>query len=169
MALAYFITFTTYGTWLHGSGKGFGSVDKEHNAFGTPFVDPDEQREQWAREAMTQPAYVMSAPERDIVCKAFVELCQERGWHLWAAHIRSNHVHVVLSGDGDPDRMMSDLKGRASRNLNRSGFDSAERKRWTRHGSTKHLFRNEDVEARIRYTLDEQGERMAWYAEQRIK
>jgi hypothetical protein len=27
--LAYFITFTTYGTWLHGNGAG--SVDPAHN------------------------------------------------------------------------------------------------------------------------------------------
>ena len=33
MALAYFITFTTYGTWLPGSVKGKGSVDREHNQF----------------------------------------------------------------------------------------------------------------------------------------
>jgi hypothetical protein len=29
MPLAYFITFTTYGTWLHGTAKGNGSVDRE--------------------------------------------------------------------------------------------------------------------------------------------
>jgi hypothetical protein len=60
MALAYFITFTIYGTWLHGSSKGKGSVDAEHNEFGTPFVEPDADREQQAREAMVQPAYVMA-------------------------------------------------------------------------------------------------------------
>lgn len=110
MALAYFIAFTTYGTWLPGSSKGFGSVDREHNEYKTPFVKPDPQRERLARKAMIQPAYVMSPPEREIVCLAFVELAKERGWQLWAAHVRSNHVHLVHSGEGDPDRMMSDLK-----------------------------------------------------------
>jgi hypothetical protein len=42
-----------------------------------------------------------------------------------------------------------------------AGFGSAERRRWTRHGSTLHLFREEEVEAKIQYTLDAQGERMA--------
>ena len=32
--LAYLITFRTYGTWLHGDARG--SVDREHNVFGTP-------------------------------------------------------------------------------------------------------------------------------------
>jgi hypothetical protein len=129
MALAYFITFTTYGTWLHGSSKGKGSVDAEHNEFGTPFVEPDADREQQAREAMVQPAYVMGAAEREIVCKAIVELAKERGWNLLAAHVRSNHVHVVVSADRDPARLMSDLKGRASRDLTLAGFDNVERRR----------------------------------------
>lgn len=165
MALAYFITFTTYGTWLPGSAKGKGSVDQEHNEYGTPFVKPDPRRERWAREAMSQPEYVMSPPERQIVCDAFVELCKERNWNLLAAHVRSNHVHIVVSAEvNDPDRLMSDLKGRASRNLTLAGFDSNERKRWTRHGSTRHLHDPETVEERIHYTLNLQGERMAWYA-----
>jgi len=167
MALAYFITFTTYGTWLHGSAKGLGSVDDEHNEYGTPFVAPDAERERQERESMTQPPYVMSAAERDVVCRAIVELSRERGWRLLAVHVRSNHVHVVIAAERDPGRIMSDLKGRASRDLNRAGFDNAERKRWTRHGSTKHLFRPEEMEAKIRYTLDGQGERMAWYEEPR--
>jgi hypothetical protein len=169
MALAYFITFSTYGTWLHGSAKVLGSVDDEHNEYGTPFVAPDAERERQERVAMTQPPYVMSAAERDVVCRAIVELSRERGWRLLAVHVRSNHVHVVIAAERDPGRIMSDLKGRASRDLNRAGFDSAERKRWTRHGSTKHLFRADEVEAKVSYTLDGQGERMAWYEEPRTE
>jgi hypothetical protein len=40
MARAYFITFTTYGTWLHGTQKGKGSVDRENNLYGAAFVEP---------------------------------------------------------------------------------------------------------------------------------
>ena len=117
MALAYFITFTTYGTWLPGSAKGQGSVDAEHNVYGTPFVDPDAEREQAARETMVQPPYVMSAAERSVVCKAIVGLALDRGWRLLAVHVRTNHVHVVVTADRDPGRIMSDMKGRASRDL----------------------------------------------------
>jgi hypothetical protein len=53
MALAYFIPFTTYGTWLHGSAKG--SVDDEHNVHGTPLVPADARREHQEREVMVQP------------------------------------------------------------------------------------------------------------------
>ena len=161
MALAYFITFTTYGTWLHGSEKG--SVDREHNAYGGPLVAPDEHRERAMKEAMVQPPYVLGATEREVVCRAIVALCAERGWALLAVHVRSNHVHVVVSAERDPERIMSDMKGRASRDLTRAGFDSTERKRWTRHGSTKHLFREDEVADKIDYTLNRQGVRMAVY------
>ncbi len=36
--LAYFITFTCCGTWLHGDERG--SVDREHNTPGTPVLEP---------------------------------------------------------------------------------------------------------------------------------
>jgi REP element-mobilizing transposase RayT len=168
MPLAYFITFSTYGTRLHGSDRG--SVDKEHKEFGTPLLEADAVRENEERAAMEQPPYVMRAPERDIVCKAIVTLAAERGWVVLAIHVRSTHVHVVIqTEERDPGRTMSDLKGRASRDLNRAGFDSSQRRRWTRHGSTKHLFHEDKVEAAIHYTLDEQGERMTWYAIERSK
>jgi hypothetical protein len=37
--IAYHITFTTYGSWLHGDK--IGSVDKEHNRYSSAFVNPN--------------------------------------------------------------------------------------------------------------------------------
>jgi len=161
MALAYFITFTTYGTWVDGTEKGLGSVDREHNQYGSEFVEPDPAREAGAREAMTQPIYSMDAARRTVVRDAIVALAREKGWRLLAVHVRSNHVHVVIWTDREPGRLMSDLKGRASRDLTCAGFENAERRRWTRHDSTRHLFTNQEGERKVEYTLDEQGPRMA--------
>ncbi|QOV87584.1 transposase [Humisphaera borealis] len=164
MALAYFITFHTYGTWLHGTSKSKGSVDREHNQYGTEFVEPDALRESRSRQDMTQPPYVLrSAEEREVVRDAIVSLCRKKGWRLLAAHVRTNHVHVVMSVDRDPGRVMSDLKSRASRALTKAGFDDADRKRWTRHGSTLHLFDEASVADKVDYTLNQQGEMLAFY------
>jgi REP element-mobilizing transposase RayT len=161
MPVAYLITFTTYGTRLHGGDKG--SVDDQHNVYDTPLVQIDRRRERWSEARMAEMAYVMTPAEREIVRNSIVALAADRGWRLFAVHIRSNHVHAVVSAERDPGRIMSEMKARASRDLSLAGFDSSERRRWTRHGSTRHLFEEEDVEAAIRYALDEQGERMAWY------
>ena len=162
MALAYFITFSTYGTWLHGADKENGSVDRQHNVFGTPFLSPDSEREEWAAHLMTEPPYVLEESARTVVRDAIVDLCREKGWTLLALHVRTNHVHAVISADREPGRLMSDLKSRASRNLNRAGTD-INTKRWTRHGSTRHLFDDTSVAAAVAYTLDEQGSPMATY------
>ena len=69
---------------------------------------------------------------------------------------------VVVSAEREPGRLMSDLKARASRELNRSGTDANE-KRWARHGSTRHLLDEATVAAAVAYTLDEQGSPMAVY------
>lgn len=162
MALAYFITFSTYGTWLHGTAKGPGSVDRGHNVYGTPFIAPDEARECRAASRMIAPPYQLGETARTIVRDAIVAHCKEKNWTLLALHVRAKHVHVVVSAEREPGRLMSDLKASASRELNRSGTD-ANAKRWTRHGSTRHLFDEASVVAAVAYTLDEQGEPMAVY------
>lgn len=167
MTLAYFITYTTYGTRLHGDSKG--TVDREHNVYGTPILEEDPDRERGLRAAMKQPAYVMTLAEAEIVCQAIVGIAVERGWYLHAVHVRTNHVHIVISTDRDPQRLMSDLKGRSSRDLTRASFDDAERRRWTRGGSTRHLFTEENIADAVRYALDEQGEPMACYSCDRNK
>lgn len=163
MAIGYFITFTTYGTWLHGTDKGFGSVDEDNNGYGSPFVAPDPARVAAEKRRMVDEPYLLDAPRREVACNAIVAIAHEKGWRLWAVHVRSNHVHVVISAEREPGRLMSDLKARASAALTKAGFESTARHRWTRHGSTRHIFNEETLAERIYYTLDCQGERMAHY------
>jgi REP element-mobilizing transposase RayT len=139
-------------------------VDDEHNEYGKPFVEPDAQREARAQVSMTQPPFVLSdAAPRDLVRDAIVALCREKGWRLWAVHVRTNHVHVVVSADRDPGRLMSDLRRERQKALNQAGFDDAKRTRWTRRGSTIHLFDQPPADGKIDYTLNRQGARMSWY------
>jgi len=42
--LGYLITCRTYGTWLHGDARG--SVDRDHNVYGTPMRDPNSALQQ---------------------------------------------------------------------------------------------------------------------------
>jgi adenine-specific DNA methylase len=95
------------------------------------------------------------------VLNAIREVCEYRGWELLAAHVRTTHVHVVVTSTETPERVMNDFKGYASRRLNEAGFENAERKRWTRHGSTPYLWKPRDVEAAVHYVVHEQGEPMA--------
>ena len=162
--LAYLITFRTYGTWLPGDEGG--TVDDTHNAPGAPMLPPDPRRESQARDLMDQPAYTLDAPRQAIVLQTIQEVCAYRGWSLLAAHVRTNHVHVVVHASQAPEKAMTDFKAYTSRKLNAAGFDEPERKRWSRHGSTRYLWQPEHVEAAIRYVVHEQGESMAVYENQ---
>lgn len=110
---------------------------------------------------MDQPPYELDAMRREVVLAGLRERSQEQHWNLLAAHVRTNHVHLVVEGEARPERIMNDLKAYASRCLNQRGWDEPARKRWARHGSTRWLWKPEHVSAAIRYVVDGQGEAMA--------
>ena len=112
---------------------------------------------------MNQAPYSLDPDSRAAVVEALREVCVQRGWNLLAAHVRTNHVHVIVEAEVRPERVMNDFKSYASRALNRLGRDGPDRKRWARHGSTRWLWRDQDVQEAIRYAVEEQGEPMALF------
>jgi len=110
---------------------------------------------------MDQPPYNMDRIRREAVLAAVVERCSDCHWNLRAAHVRTNHVHIVVDAGVQPERIMNDIKSYASRSLNRLELDSPTRKRWARHGSTRWLWKTESVSAAIRYVVDQQGSPMS--------
>jgi len=112
---------------------------------------------------MLQAPYVLDAESRAVVLAAIQNHCVHRSWTLLAAHVRSNHVHVVVEAEAPPERIMNEFKSYASRELNRLGRDGADRRRWARHGSTRWLWRDADVRHALQYVIEEQGEPMALF------
>ncbi len=110
---------------------------------------------------MDQPPYSLDGIRRKTVLASFLERCTERHWRWLAAHVRTNHVHIVVEAEVRPERVMNDLKSYASRCLNHRGLDGPARKRWAQHGSTRWLWKPENVSAAIRYVVDGQGDPMA--------
>jgi REP element-mobilizing transposase RayT len=159
--IAYLISFTCYGTWLHGEEKG--SVDASHNEFGTPFLAPDLGLRLEERSSMDQDPYMLDEPRRLIVLNAIVGVCTHRKWELYAVHVRSNHLHAVVPAMVAPEKIMNDFKSYASRSLNEHRLDPPHRKRWSRHGSTRYLWKLTHLDAAIEYVLRRQGEPMAVY------
>jgi REP element-mobilizing transposase RayT len=154
-----YLTFACYGCHLHGAESG--SVDQTHNLYGSRLLDANRTRVLAERSQMDQPAYDMDHRRREAVLGAIIERCSDRRWNLRAAHVRTNHVHIVVDAEPQPERIMNDLKSFASRSLNRLKLDEPTRKRWARHGSTRWLWKPQSVSAAIRYVVDQQGESMA--------
>jgi REP element-mobilizing transposase RayT len=157
--MRYFLTFACYGAHLHGQESG--SVDRRHNLFGARVVESDPDRAAAERRRMRQPPYELGSDSRAIVLETLKEVCLHRGWNLLAAHVRSNHVHVILEAEVPPEKVMNDFKVYASRALNRLEGEEGCRRRWARHGSTRWLWKDQDVREAIRYVVEEQGKPMA--------
>ena len=159
--VAYFISFTAYGTWLHGRDPG--SVDRDHNAYGMPVLPPDPGRELAERTQLRDPPYLLDADRRAVVLATVREVVAHRRWRLWAVHVRTNHVHVVVSAADKPEKVMADFKAYASRRLKDQLGEPSVRKRWTEHGSTRYLWTEDQVAEKVEYVVRGQGEPLAVY------
>ncbi len=152
----YFITFSCYGTWLHGDARG--SVDRTHNEVGTEHVPENAQREKEEFVRLKHEPVVLDTARRVGVANAIHSVCAHRGWSIVAGQVRSNHVHVVVSADVTPERVLNDFKAYSTRRLVESGLIEQGAKVWTRHGSTRYLNDDASVEAARSYVLEDQGD-----------
>jgi REP element-mobilizing transposase RayT len=153
--IAYFITWTTYGTWLPGDQRGW---VKRRQWVVQP---PDPSREQQAHERMTDEVVVLTSEQRAIVDKVVVDHCRIRNWLLHARNARTNHVHVVVSALVDPKLVREQLKAWASRRLSgaaglRGGGKNGQRRWWTEKGDIELVRDEERLAEIIQYVLEMQ-------------
>ena len=160
--LAYFITFSSYGTRLHGSENG--SVDRNHNQYGNDLICPKPQLEQYEKQNLKNPPVAFDPEHRKTILETIIEVCDYRRWRLYALHVRTNHVHVIVSTDTVPEKALHSFQSYATRHLREKYPVLKDRKIWTRHGSTKYLWDRKSLVAAISYVIHEQGEHMEyWY------
>lgn len=155
-ASAYLITFTCYGTHLHGSQDG--SVDRRQNRACGPTVMPDDFKKRYKASLLKEQPFHLEECHRETVLKIAKEVCEFRKWSLLAAHVRSTHLHLVVNAGDPPEKVMNDVKAYATRAL-RAAIPGR-RRFWTQHGSTRYLRGEKNVTAAIDYVLNQQGERM---------
>ncbi len=145
--LAYLITFTCYGTRLHGDESG--SVDRIHNIPGSDFLWPDPIRVSVERKRMRYPLYELDAQRRSVVLETMKEARTYKAWKILAIHVRQTHAHAVVGAQEIAEVILNHFKSYASRALNAARLDTSKRVRWSRHGSTRYLWKPEDVRAAI--------------------
>jgi REP element-mobilizing transposase RayT len=110
---------------------------------------------------MSQEPYLLDATRQRLVLSSLQEVCSCRGWTLLAAHVRTNHVHLVATAGCKPELVLNALKAYSSRALNHLALDSPNCRRWARHGSTRCLWTSAAVSTAIDYVVREQGDAMA--------
>ena len=151
----YLITFRSYGTWLHGRE---GSVDRSHNACGTPKLPADDARFRYNRRALARSPVKLNARQRALVEQAIRETCDIRKWSFWAVNARSNHVHTVVTANCKPERVLSAVKANATRKLKEAKCWDCSGSPWAYRGSRRYLWTEKELLDAIAYVLYDQGE-----------
>ena len=149
---AYFLTWTTYGTWLRGDPRG--SVTRDQNTPDTPFLEHTPTLQVRDAAARTGPPFTLSHGQRVLVQQTIHDHCGHRGWLLHAINARTNHVHVVCDAPVPPEKAMGEFKAWSSRRLREA--DPTIARVWTRHGSTRWLDSEASLQRAIEYVLHEQ-------------
>jgi len=154
-AIAYFLTWHTYGTWLRGDPRGWIDRVDDH----TELREQHDELNRQDRERLKHDPIILSPEMRSCIDTTIREVCGHRHWMLNALNVRSNHVHVIVSVVEDPDKTMTDLKAWATRRLREAGLVGADTQLWTKGGSTKHIHNDESLDGAINYVLYDQDKR----------
>ena len=134
-AIGAFLTFTTYGTHLHGSETG--SVSRTQRNLGAPMVPWNAAFRDQAKRLL-QPEFTLEKSDRLRALHSVVNSCACRGWHLFCVHVRTNHIHVISQADVPVDQMLIYLKARATKEL--KAYYPSRQRFWTKRGSTRYLW-----------------------------
>lgn len=153
--LAYFITWATYGTWLHGDERS--SVDRRNNLRATPRLKPNASRQLRSFQRLSQEPMLLSREFRDVVDVAVRAHAGFRGWHIHALNVRTNHVHVVVAAHPySPELVMKQFKEWGTRYLTDAGLIKRGRLVWIDHGSTRWVDTPESLARAIHYVNEQQ-------------
>ena len=156
--LAYFISFRSYGTWLHGDQRG--SIDRFHNRYGSPFIPPNSNWLRYNQQRLITEALILEASHRTAVETAIRETCRIRKWSLLAINVRTNHVHTVVTANSKADQVLIAFKANATRQLREDGLWRHGFSPWARKGSKRKLWNEQSIARAINYVLYGQGDQL---------
>ncbi|MBI5760301.1 MAG: transposase [Planctomycetales bacterium] len=167
----WFLTWTTYGSWLPGDKRGFVGLAPDesgrlvmHNIPRTPLAPPRPGLKQSAEERMKSDVVFLNIDQAEVLLPQFQETTQHRRWLLAALAIMQTHLHLVVgvTGDPDPDKILGDLKAYGSRSLNRLGPHREDDTWWTTGGSKQKLASSEAVDAAVNYIRQQPNPLLIW-------
>lgn len=155
VALAVFLTWPTYGTWLPGDKRGWAKYKKG-------YFPGDESVRVYAESKMVAKPCLLDSQQRLIVEVTVRQHCEIRNWQLFAINCRSNHIHIVIAGKIPAGEIRSQLKAWSSRRLKANQIecekpaDEIRSHWWAERGSTRYLNDQKSLDAAIHYVNEQQ-------------
>jgi REP element-mobilizing transposase RayT len=153
--LAYFISFRTYGTWLHGDKRG--SIDRFHNRYQSPYMPASATWQKHNQRQLKAEPLILGATLRQVIEAAIRETCRIRKWWLQAINVRTNHVHTVVSANRKASLVLNAFKANATRQLRKDGLWPHPFSPWADKGSKRKLWNEHSVARAIDYVMNGQG------------
>lgn len=173
----WFLTWTTYGTWLPGDERGFvgmaadenGSVIN-HNQFGMPSAQPDRRLRESAERSLKGAPIVLVRSQAESLFTQFHETAAIRKWLPIAVGIMSTHIHLItgVPRDPDPDKILGDFKAYGSRCLNQEWGKPLSETWWTTGGSKRKLSDERAVKAAVNYIRQQPNPLLLWTREEGV-
>lgn len=149
--IAFFITWTVYGTYLQGDMRGWRRRRQGHQL-------PQPRLAQWRGERLKYPILLLSAEQQTVVEQQCQRHCEHRDWHLWAVNARTNHVHAVVSASGYSGNTVRDqLKANCTRELREHWSELRDRQVWSVGGDWKCINSEDELENVCVYVIDAQN------------
>ena len=148
--VAFFITWTVYGTWLQGDVRGW-------RKYGSGHQNPQPLLAQWRRERLIHPVVLLGRNHRAKIANEITEHSRRREWKLWAVNPRTNHVHVVVSSvNATGAKIRDQLKANCTRGLRELDAQFVGRPVWSRGGDWHCVNSEEDLDVVVKYVNDAQ-------------
>lgn len=150
--LAYLITIRTFGTWLHGDERN--SVDRHgKNIYGTRRINPNEKLREIMSSAQTGKEFLFNEKQRSAAEQIIKEICRFKQHFLHAVNVRTNHLHVVVSAQSNPEKIINSFKTHITRDLRLQHLVRESDRIWSRGGSRRYLWKQRHVDLAIDYVL----------------
>jgi REP element-mobilizing transposase RayT len=167
----WFLTWTTYGTWLPGDARGFVSPkfdgpipERRNNEPGRSYDTGSRKLRRLAQSKLVGSPILLTCEQARVIRQQFEETAQHRGWRILAGAIMANHVHLVIgvAGDPDPKDLLRDFKSYASRALNGQFPRPESDTWWTERGSKRKVKGWENLETLLRYVREQPNALEVW-------
>lgn len=161
---AFFITWTTYGTWLPGDPRGHssnfvGADNRYHpksNQFGSEHSSGDQATLNRARAQQKWETVWLDSIQAGVCAEALLSASEKRSWKILRSAVMCNHVHIVLIGSTLSGPLTSRvLKGVSQARL--SDSVGASRRWWTRRGSERPLSGSHAILSAMKYVENQEG------------
>jgi REP element-mobilizing transposase RayT len=157
LPLAYFITWTVYGTHLQGAATGW-------RKYGKGEMPPQPLLEAWRADRLKYPIRLLNDDTREIVESMIAKHCLVRSWHLWIANPRTNHVHVVVTANSHRGSIVRDqLKANCTTALREFSSIFQDRPVWSVGGDWQCVNTEEELHRVIEYVRDAQDRKFLEY------